>query len=105
MKNSRTLKKRSSSKSSSKFKSSSKSSSSMGGPPVLIREYQEIRITKKQAIEIIKHRVKNAQTNPPTDWEKWNKNNSKLFQKGASIPYAEYNIFFAKNDDLLLFNK
>ena len=103
MRNSRTLKKRTSSrsksksgsrsksKSKSKSRSRSRSSSSIGGPPVLRREYQKVKITKKEASEIIKQRVKQAQINPPSNWEKWNKNNSKLFKKGASITYPEYN--------------
>lgn len=111
MRNSRTLKKRTSSRSKSRSKSMSKSrsrsrsrsrsksSSSIGGPPVLRREYQEIKITKKEASEIIKHRVEKARNNPPSNWEKWNKNNSKLFEKGASIPYPEYNEIFDKNDN------
>lgn len=109
MRNSRTLKNRKSSRfrsksrsrsrSKSMSKSRSKSSSSFGSPPVLRREYHEIKITKKEASEIIKHRVKQSQSNPPSNWEKWNKNNSKLFEKGASIPYPEYNKIFDKNDD------
>jgi len=103
MRNSRTLKKRTSSRSKSMSKSRSKSrsrsSSSIGGPPVLRREYQEIKITKKEAGEIIKHRVKISQSNPPSNWEKWNKNNSKLFKKNASIPYPEYSEIFDKNND------
>lgn len=111
MRNSRTLKKRTISKSKSRSRSRSKSrsrsrsksmtssSSSIVSPPVLRREYQEIKITKKEAGEIIKHRVKISQSKPPSNWEKWNKNNSKLFKKGASIPYPEYNeIFYKKND-------
>lgn len=110
MRNSRTLKKRTSSRSKSMSKSKSRSrsrsrsksktrsssSSSIGGPPVLRREYQEIKITKKEAGEIIKHRVKIAQSNPPSNWEKWNKDNAKLFKKDASIPYPEYNEIFDK---------
>ena len=113
MKNSRTLKKSSSSKSRSKSKSRSRSrsksksrsrsrsssSSSIGGPPVLRREYQEIKITKKEAGEIIKHRVKISQSNPPSNWEKWNKDNARLFKKNASIPYPEYNEIFDKKND------
>jgi len=83
----------------SRSKSRSRSSSSIGGPPVLRREYQEIKITKKEAGEIIKHRVKISQSNPPSNWEKWNKNNSKLFKKNASIPYPEYSEIFDKNND------
>ena len=114
MKNSRTLKKRTSSKSRSKSRSRSKSksrsrsksksrsssSSSIGGPPVLRREYQKIKITKKEAGEIVKHRVEKARINPPKNWEKWNKDNSLLFQKDASIPYPEYNAIFDKNNNL-----
>ena len=111
MRNSRTLKKRTSSRSKSmsksksrsrsrsRSKSRSRSSSSIGGPPVLRREYQEIKITKKEAGEIIKHRVKIAQSNPPSNWEKWNKDNAKLFKKDASIPYPEYNELFNKKYD------
>jgi hypothetical protein len=104
MRNSRTLKKRTSSKSRSKSRSKSKSrsssSSSIGGPPVLRREYQEIKITKKEAVEIIKHRVKISQSNPPSNWEQWNKKNSKLFKKNASIPYPEYSEIFDKKTGL-----
>lgn len=112
MRNSRTLKKRTSSRSKSKSKSKSKSrsksksmsrsksrsgsSSSIGGPPVLRREYQEIKITKKEAGEIIKHRVEKTRNNPPSNWEKWNKDNARLFKKDASIPYPEYNEIFDK---------
>ena len=99
MRNSRTLKKRTSNKSRSSSRSKSKSSSSFVSPPVLRREYQEIKITKKEANEIIKHRVKQSQSNPPSNWEKWNKNNSKLFKKGASISYPEYNEIFNKKYD------
>jgi hypothetical protein len=112
MRNSRTLKNRTSSKSRSKSrsrsrsksksrsKSRSSSSSSIGGPPVLRREYQEIKITKKEAVEIIKHRVKISQSNPPSNWEQWNKKNSKLFKKNASIPYPEYSEIFDKKTGL-----
>lgn len=106
MRNSRTLKKRTSSRSKSRSKSMSKSksksrsrsgsSSSFGGPPVLTREYQKIKITKKEAGEIIKHRVEKTRNNPPSNWEKWNKDNARLFKKDASIPYPEYNEIFDK---------
>jgi hypothetical protein len=115
MKNSRTLKKRTSSKSASRSKSSSRSrskssrsksksrsksrssfSSSIGGPPVLRREYKKNKITKKEANEIIKYRVEKARNNPPENWEEWNKNNAKLFKNDASIPYPEYNEIFNK---------
>ena len=119
MKNSRTLKKRTSSKSVSRSKSSSRtrsrsrsksrsksksrsrssSSSSIGGPLVLRREYQKIKITKKEASEIIKYRVEKARNNPPENWENWNKNNAKLFKKDSSVPYPEYNEVFNKKDD------
>jgi|UniRef100_A0A6C0IKP1 hypothetical protein len=109
MRSSRTLKKRtrsssksrsksrSKSKSKSRSKSKSSSSSSIGGPLVLRREYQQIKITKKEAIEIIKNRVKRSQLNPPSNWEKWNKENAKLFKKGASVPYPEYNEILDNN--------
>ena len=115
MKNSKTLKKRTSSKSVSRSKSSSRtrsrsksrsksksrssSSSSIGGPLVLRREYQKIKITKKEASEIIKYRVEKARNNPPENWENWNKNNAKLFKKDSSVPYPEYNEVFNKKDD------
>lgn len=110
MRNSRTLKKRTSSRSKSrsrsrsrsksKSRSRSRSRSSSSGPPVLRREYQEIKITQNQASEVIKHRVEQSRANPPKNWKKWNENNSKLFKKGASIPYPEYNEIFDKNNDL-----
>lgn len=89
---------RSKSRSRSKSKSKSSSSSSIGGPPVLRREYQEIKVTKKQAGEIIKHRVEKTRNNPPSSWEKWNKDNARLFLKNASIPYPEYNEIFDKKN-------
>lgn len=101
MKNSRTLKKRTSSRSKSKSRSKSRSScsSSIGGPPVLRREYKKNKITKEEANEIIKYRVEKARNNPPENWEEWNKNNAKLFKKDASIPYPEYNEIFKKKYD------
>lgn len=121
MKNSKTLKKRTSSKSVSRSKSSSRigarsrsrsrsksrsksksrssSSSSIGSPLVLRRDYQKIKITKKEASEIIKYRVEKARNNPPENWENWNKNNAKLFKKDSSVPYPEYNEIFNKKYD------
>ena len=58
----------------------------------------KMKISKKQASEIIKHRVNKAQINPPANWEKWNKENSELFKTGASISHIEYNEVFFKND-------
>ena len=90
---------RSNSRSKSRSKSRSSFSSSFESPPVLKREYQRINITKKQASEVIKHRVEQSRVIPPQNWEKWNENNSKLFEKNASIPYPEYNKIFVKKDD------
>ena len=84
---------RSRSRSSSGSRSSSRSSSgsSIGGPPTLVRHYQEIdNLSQKQIGQIISNRVKKAQINPPKDWNKWNKNNAEL-SKTKSVPYPEYN--------------
>ena len=91
-------KSKSRSRSRSRSRSSSSRSSSSSGPPRLTRQYAEIQnLTKTQIGQIISNRVKNARTNPPKNWEKWNKNNSELFNT-KSVPYPEYNEVFDKKN-------
>ena len=79
---------------SSRSRSRSSSGSSIGGPPTLVRHYQEIdNLSQKQISQIISNRVKKAQINPPKNWNKWNKNNMELTNT-KSVPYPEYNEVF-----------
>jgi hypothetical protein len=63
--------------------------------PKLVRYIKKITITKKEAGEIIKYRVKCAQIKPPIDWNAFNLNNVRLLCY-LRVNYVEYDIVFYK---------
>jgi hypothetical protein len=66
--------------------------------PKMVRSCKKINITKKEAGEIIKKRVQDAQINPPNNWNKWNINNVILLDE-LSVNYFEYNRVLGKSND------